>query len=202
MRIGIDVDGVLACFEKGAVNISRSQCGKPELGYRPGDWDWTDSGMSREEIKNMWEGILHQRSFWYNLENAPGFTADSLDNLQHAGHDLHFITTRYVKGGGIKPFEQTFDWLVERGVIYPSVIVTEEKGLIAEALHLDTFIDDKPENLIKVREARPKCKTYLLDAPWNQWYGDKVLYRRVPSFNAFADMILKGETKLASTVSS
>lgn len=197
LRIGIDVDGVLAEFDAGFAARAREMYGNPVPGYKPGDWDWTDSGLTKEQIGNVWDVVLNEPRFWYTLPDEPGFSTESLEDLQIAGHELHFITTRYVTNPNVAtPFEQTFDWIVERGITYPSVIVTGEKGLIAKALNLDVFVDDKPANLEKVRESRPKCRTYLLDQKHNAWFGNKALYRRVPSFDAFAQMILKGETQI------
>jgi hypothetical protein len=45
--------------------------------------------------------------------------------------------------------------------------VEKNKGPLAEALKLDYFLDDKPENCEDVNDCAPGCRVFLREWPWN-----------------------------------
>jgi uncharacterized HAD superfamily protein len=47
-------------------------------------------------------------------------------------------------------------------------LISREKGLIARALRLDLYLDDRWENCFEVANLYAPCRTYLLDAPYNR----------------------------------
>ena len=61
---------------------------------------------------------------------------------------------------------QSQQWLEAHGFQYPSVFVVQRsRGKIADALHLDAFVDDRPENCLDIA-VESKAKVILV------WHGD------------------------------
>jgi hypothetical protein len=61
---------------------------------------------------------------------------------------------------------QSQRWLEAHGFQYPSVyVVQRSRGKIADALHLDAFVDDRPENCLDIA-VESKAKVLLV------WHGN------------------------------
>lgn len=189
MRIGIDVDGVLADFNTSFIERVIAVTGKDLFPPRPFEiptWDYPQHyGYTNKECSAVWESIKADTSFWFNL-GAYATTADDvqrLHELNDGDNDIYFITSR----PGVEAKEQTEMWLIYQGYnAAPTVLISSEKGLCAKALKLDLYIDDRWENVKNVVETEPTCQTYLFDRPWNQ-HADPSFRSRVSSVRtAFA----------------
>ena len=191
MRIGIDLDGVLADFTTSFFEISRHLFGKPEVGVLPHDWYMTGL-LTKEECSKTWEAVRNTRNFWLNLGREKGVTSQNLRNMAKT-NDLVFITARaHTKGYSVQ--QQSAAWLaLEFGLKWPTVIEEDHKGPLASALHLDYFVDDRPENCLEILKAVPTCKVYLKNLPHNVDYKEPKSITRVKYFNEFAEIVLKGE---------
>lgn len=179
MRIAYDLDGVLANFtDPWAARVTARTGIQFPFACRewPTLWDWDKSalrshGYSDEEARNIlsdiWEEVKEDPNFWGALPDMGG-TYELLQELTEcarAGHQVYFITSR--PGRWAK--SQSEWWLRRKGYYeMPTVLISFDKGLIAEGLQLDVFVDDKPENVLDVAKARPACKTFLLDWAYNR----------------------------------
>jgi hypothetical protein len=75
-----------------------------------------------------------------------------------------FLTTRPPTKGDLVQL-QSQQWLDAHGFHYPSVFVVQRsRGKIADALHLDAFVDDRPENCLDIA-VESKAKVILV------WHG-------------------------------
>lgn len=171
MRIGFDVDGVLAEFQAAYQDLVVKVTGRDMFlsndKNNPPCWDWPQyRGYSNGEIQKVWMFILSNSRFWYDLEttrfarNCASRLTTLFDNDNNA-HEVYFITDR----PGIKAKHQTERWLREWfDLDNATVIVTPDKGVAARLLKLDAYIDDKPANVNAVAaETRPKKnKDYLV----------------------------------------
>lgn len=171
MRIGIDIDGVIANFYSAYETAVIEEAGGedkfpakyPE--QLPPVWDWPEHyGYDKMITGRVWKKIKESRSFWGNLGKLPD--AKVLDqSMPWAIHDVYFITNR----AGANAKQQTERWLRERFPIHnPTVLVTPNKGLAAAALQLDVYIDDKGENVLAVEQQSPATRVYLIDRPYNE----------------------------------
>ena len=212
MKIGIDVDGVLASFEEGYAKLIIAVTGKdlfpePKPWWPTGCppvWFWTQHfGYTQAEDSATWKAIKESPDFWQKLKILPG--AYTLRNLfQKYGflksHDIYFVTNRL----GIRPKEQTERWLREHlGLSRPTVLLSEEKGLIAKGLHLDCYIDDKDSNVLDVAKNAVwaklgaegpviyRTRTYCLNKDYNKGMPESnsaTPYTRVDSVEEFLQL--------------
>jgi uncharacterized HAD superfamily protein len=186
LKIGIDLDGVVASFEsRFAPILSRlSHISFPLSDPNfPPVWDWPEYyGCGPAEINAAWENVIRDPGFWVNLVPTENAAADleRLYNLHCADHAIYFITTRV----GIACKQQSEKWLANQGFPRATVIVSKRKGDIAAGIELDLFIDDKWENLDDVVINSPATKCYLLNKPYNQMYNVR---RRVNTVGEMLD---------------
>lgn len=194
MRLGIDLDDVLVAFVPRFVRIANDIFGKPEIGMQPVDWEWSNMGLTEEQLGIVWAKIRKTPYFWQELGIMPGVSKDVLQSLD-INHELFFITARFPTGGETAK-NQSAEWLRWAGVKNPTVIVEHNKGPIVAALKLEAVIDDRPKNLLEIGAALPSCRLYLSEASHNLGYkhneAESTPYlQRVKNFNEFAQIILK-----------
>lgn len=179
-RIGIDVDEVISDFISEFVRLSHEMYGT-SLSVKPSDWLWSNFGLSAEQISVIWDRIQGTHNFWLNLKKLP--TVDAYDVALLDQHTLFFITSR-APSVGLPVEKQTAVWLQRVGFSYPTVIVSANKGELAEALQLDAFLDDRPENCLAVRGMAPRCKVFLQDASHNRTF-ESLGIKRVQNLSEF-----------------
>jgi 5'(3')-deoxyribonucleotidase len=178
MKIGVDVDGVLADFYAEYRREAAKLTGRDFKGIDPVDWGWSNFNLTPDEHKTIWKTIAETEEFWTFLAKLPN--TDLLLQLTEK-HDVYFITNR-APAAGRSLTQQTAEWLQERFYIaYPQVLVTKHKGAVCKALGIELFIDDNVDNCKEV-EAQ-EIKVYLNTLPHNLENKD---LKRVNNFNHFA----------------
>jgi hypothetical protein len=116
---------------------------------------------ARQQIK-LWERVRSIENFWTTLpEMEHGIIARIQRTAAARRWEVIFLTTRPQTAGDPTQI-QSQRWLVERGFQYPSVFVVQRsRGKVAEALHLDAVVDDRPENCLDVA-VDSKAKALLI----------------------------------------
>lgn len=174
-KIGIDLDGVICdfnyAFRKMFIDVTGKDLFPVEWSdpdkLHPPVWDYDlHFGYTKEERKAVFNKMNESSLFWFNLDCYE----ENLFTLRSASYeyrevDFYFMTTR-THGKNIK--NQTTNWLESYGFQFPSVILTDNKGAIANGIGLDAFIDDKLENILSVQQLSPKTRTYLLNKLYNK----------------------------------
>ena len=182
MRFGIDVDGVLAQFNaRFAERLIQVSGGKDAIGKdrRRNDdfpcWNWPEHfGYTKAENNAAWESVKRDQAFWASLRPY----SDALDalimlrSLRQNGHDIYFITAR----PGERAKLQTERWLMDHGMNVATVLISSAKGACAEALNLDFYVDDKPENCEDVQEFS-RAETYVVTRAWNVGFASPYIQR-------------------------
>lgn len=190
MKLGLDVDGVLADFNTAMIQRVVNVTGRDLFPPRPFDipvWDYPEHyGYSQTETSATWEDIRKDEKFWLNIHpyNETERVLTHLFRLSYfrdADTEVYFITAR----PGIRAKAQTERWLRIYGFDDdPTVLISPHKGLCATALNLDRYIDDKTENAWDV--ALTGTTTFLMDRPWNRNATPHATVRRV---NSVLDML-------------
>ena len=173
MRVGIDMDGVLADFNTTFIDLIVQTTGKNLFPPGPFDiptWHYPEHyGYSRDEVKEVWEVVKNSERFWFMLQPYDD-AVDFIKQLDPEKHDIYFITNRV----GLNVKYQTESWLEffqfameSNRIAMPTVLISEHKGYAAAALNLDVYIDDKVENCEDVKTWTKDCKVFMRARPWN-----------------------------------
>jgi hypothetical protein len=176
MRVGCDLDGVLADLHRSFTGIAAGLF--PELDLASlnpadvaasspdGEDDRSKEGdqseipasagerplpMTRRQSDEVWRYIAGVENYWESLEEIEAGSVKRLAEIAEAERwEVIFLTSR-PRAAGRTLQRQTQLWLTNLGFPMPSVfVVHKSRGQIADALGLDVVIDDRPENCLDV----------------------------------------------------
>ena len=194
LRVGFDLDGTVAdmysalhrealklfgeeTLRKAAYKTSQPQeikgeqnNKKPEPTPEADDAKATADAMqelhltARQQMQ-LWDHVKKIENFWSTLaELEPGIIARIAKTALERRWEVIFLTTRPSTAGELVQM-QSQRWLEAHGFQYPSVyVVQRSRGKIADALALDAFVDDRPENCLDIA-VESKAKVILV------WHG-------------------------------
>ena len=171
LRIGFDLDGVLADMEMALVREAEKLFGS-NLKHRNSQPptsatihmsdlvppDVSDDAplqhglqLTARQRRQLWRHVTALDGFWESLDEIePGAVARLADIATARGWEIIFLTRRPATAGATSQI-QSQRWLEAKGFHLPSVyVVTASRGLIAAALTLDIVVDDTPENCVDV----------------------------------------------------
>ena len=122
--------------------------------------------LTARQQSQLWEHVTKIENFWTTLpELEPGIISRIAMAARVRRWEVIFLTTRPATAGDLVQF-QSQQWLEAHGFQYPSVFVVQRsRGKIADALQLDAFVDDRPENCLDIA-VESKAKVLLV------WHGD------------------------------
>ena len=195
LRVGFDLDGTvadmysalhreaLALFGDDAVRKAPYQATKPqEVGSEQNNKKPEDTSKSEDDPKTtdamrelqltgrqqmqLWDHVKKIENFWSTLpELEPGIIARIAKAAVERRWEVIFLTTRPSTAGELVQM-QSQRWLAAHGFQFPSVyVVQRSRGKIADALALDAFVDDRPENCLDIA-VESKAKVILV------WHGN------------------------------
>jgi uncharacterized HAD superfamily protein len=121
--------------------------------------------LTARQQMQLWDHVKKIENFWTTLaELEPGIIARIAHAAATREWEIIFLTTRPSTAGEITQL-QSQRWLDAHGFRYPSVMVVQRsRGKIADALQLDAFVDDRPENCLDIA-VESKAKVILV------WHG-------------------------------
>jgi len=173
VRIGFDMDGVLADFATAFRNVeTRLFGGTPTVAAEAPEVEAQQeeapaaggsAGQSPREMRRrrdtVWNAIHRTPDFWTTLPPLdPGAVRRIHALMIRHRWEVFFITQRPATEGQTVQ-RQTQRWLVEQGFDLPSVLVISgSRGAAAGALRLTVHIDDSAQNCLDVvseSRARP-----------------------------------------------
>ena len=127
LRIGFDLDGVLADFA--------GACARLAPGRQEPDW----------------RAVRAAPDFWTTLQPLePGVVRRIQADTVRYRWDTFFVTQRFDTAGDTVQ-RQSQRWLADQGFSWPSVIVhSGARGKLAAALGLDFLVDDTVEHCVNV----------------------------------------------------
>jgi len=188
LRIGFDMDGVLADFAEAYREAEARVFGPVASATRPGDpedqlevepqtsAEPSSEGPSSADVAEAHHAMRRKRdAIWRAIQSTPNFwtTLRPLDPkavrrihelAERDGWDVFFVTQRPpTQGESVQ--RQTQRWLVEQGFDLPSVLVIHgSRGEAARALRLDYLVDDSARNCVDVT-AMADAKALLITDP-------------------------------------
>ncbi len=188
LRVGFDLDGTVAdmysALRREAVQLfgedvlrsaptatSPQQAGKEDT-PQPKEEDDQAASLAIQELHltprqqaQLWDHVKTIENFWTTLpELEPGIISRIAKAAADRRWEVIFLTTRPSTKGELVQL-QSQRWLEAHGFPYPSVFVVQRsRGKIADALGLDAFVDDRPENCLDIA-VESKAKVILV------WHG-------------------------------
>ena len=159
VRVGFDIDGVLADLAKAYREVEASLFGSststdiqaPDLSDRPGVAQAPGRRHRTHGSRNdaVWAAIRATPDFWVGLEPIEAGAVDRLHALMlDRRWEIFFITQRPPTRGDTVQ-RQTQRWLTEQGFERPSVLpVSSGRAAAVTALSLLYYVDDDPKNCV------------------------------------------------------
>jgi hypothetical protein len=145
LRLGFDVDGVLADFRTAFHALATTELGlkrQPDL----------EGNLSKADIERLWKAVSRVSNWWADL---PAYESDQIARLYGLSRqwrwEVFFMTSRPPSGGDAVQI-QTQAWLERHGFYLPSVLTAPAlaRGEIARALRLDLVVDDHFVNCMEI----------------------------------------------------
>ena len=189
LRVGFDLDGTVADMYfalrreaiklfgeevlRAPVEASKPQDAGKESTPQPKSEDEQTASLAIQELhltsrqqNQLWDHVKQIENFWSTLpELEPGIISRIARTARERRWEVIFLTTRPSTKGDLVQL-QSQQWLEAHGFQYPSVFVVQRsRGKIADALALDAFVDDRPENCLDIA-VESRAKVVLV------WHGD------------------------------
>ena len=189
LRVGFDLDGTVAdmyfALRREAIKLfgeevlhapieaSKPQEAGKESTPQPKSEDDQTATLAIQELhltarqqNQLWDHVKQIENFWNTLpELEPGIISRIARTARERRWEVIFLTTRPPTKGDLVQL-QSQQWLEAHGFQYPSVyVVQRSRGKIADALGLDAFVDDRPENCLDIA-VESKAKVLLV------WHRD------------------------------
>ena len=159
MRLGIDLDGVVANFTQGWMNFYNRDFGTSFEFEDSQNWgdlvDLTHFSTIGEFWR--WSSDLDGHSIFWHLETFSG-AVDALHSLAAEGHDIVVITTK--PGFAI---DDTYEWIERNELPADEIHILEDKWVVPA----DVYLDDGPHILPHLVEKRPESTVCRYVRPWN-----------------------------------
>jgi hypothetical protein len=159
MRLGIDLDGVVANFTKGWIDRYNQEFGTDLEVGQADTWDGIPPITHFENMQAFWDwsSDLEGRSLFWHLETFPG-AVEALQALDREGHQIIVVT--------MKPafaVNDTHEWIAAKRIPASEVHILEKKWLV----DCDVYLDDGPHVLPGLVAHRPDRVICRYVRPWN-----------------------------------
>jgi 5'(3')-deoxyribonucleotidase len=181
MRLGIDLDGVVADFDGGWMSRYHEEFGSdPRLLHaEPGApqmvWDGLHHGTHFPDMDAFWEWV-HQRHLFRHLDPMPG-AREALAELAADGHDIVILTAKPDRA-----VPDTLHWIADLALPTREIHFIHDKHRVA----CDVYLDDSPLVLPALVAHRPEAVVCRMVAPWNEPVAGTV---EVTDWSAFLDVV-------------
>jgi len=150
LRVGCDLDGVLADFRTAFLDVAAQVLGRDAIRKPSAPLPDLD-GVSAADAKRVWKAIGETPNWWLGL---PPYESPQIARLYQLARrfrwEVSFLTSRVPSAGDSVQF-QSQAWLETYGFYLPSVVtVPGSRGEIANALRLDVVVDDQFLNCLEI----------------------------------------------------
>jgi 5'(3')-deoxyribonucleotidase len=178
VRLGIDLDGVVADFTKGWIDFYNRDFGTELTPDQIVTWNGMTEITHFEKMSEFWRwsSDLDGRSLFWHLEPFPG-AIEALHRLHEDGHEIVILT---MKPSFAK--EDTHEWIASQGIPTTEVHILDDKWRI----DCDAYLDDAPRVLRDLAANRPDRLVCRYVRPWNRPLAGAV---DVANFDEFRDLL-------------
>lgn len=178
MRLGIDLDGVVADFNTGWIRRYNAEFGADLAFDAVEAWDAIPSLTHFRHMGHFWRWAKDHdgHSLFRHLETYPA-AVETLWHLTKQRHEVVILTT--------KPWwaiHDTFAWLSDQRIPTREVHILGDKW----AVDCDVYLDDAPHNLADLIEHRPDRLVCRFVRPWNSAVAG---VRDVNTWEEFRDVV-------------
>lgn len=193
IKVAVDLDGVLVDYPAAKIRwMMEKYPDKVPEGYVPNDWDWSNSGLTQKQLREVDHDMQRTVDFWANLAPYP-VAVESLRNflVKHPECAIIYVTSRLHYGGDNHVIAQTNIWLDRYQLRTPSttLVVVENaqnKPAVYSAIGAAYSVDDRPETVELAYASRGRHKPFLFLQPWNHKYA---LESNLPSVVSMDDFL-------------
>lgn len=173
MRLGIDLDGVVADFNSGWIGRYNDEFGSAIPFDAVRSWNGIPSLTHFRDMREFWDWARNHggASLFRHLDTYPG-AVDTLDRLARR-HAVVIVTT--------KPrwaIHDTFEWIAEHRIPTREVHIVEDKWEVP----CDVYLDDAPHVLEGLARFRTEALVCRFVRPWNDPVPGTVDVDGWPSF--------------------
>lgn len=159
MRLGIDLDGVVADFNSGWINRYNAEFGADVAFDAVEAWDSIPSLTHFRHMGEFWRWAQDHdgHTLFRHLETYPG-AVEALWQLAKQRHAIVIITT--------KPhwaIHDTFAWIADHRIPTREVHIIRHKWEV----DCDIYLEDAPHNLERLVTERPDRTVTRFVRPWN-----------------------------------
>jgi uncharacterized HAD superfamily protein len=178
MKIGMDIDGVLADFVTPFLQLLERRVGGPPIDPA----SITDPNfqhhplLTRELIYECMVDASYDPEFWRMLAPLP--SAQQWQSLSRISRDneVVFITHRWVRDS-YDINQVTCEWLRRHGIDNPVVYFTQElKSQLVRQMNIELFVDDRHENCEDVA-TQTEAVVLMPHRPYNQYFAHPKVQR-------------------------
>jgi 5'(3')-deoxyribonucleotidase len=160
MRLGIDLDGVVADFNAGWIKLHRDEFGSDLHPDMVTTWDGLHTLGGFADMGAFWRwarGSAERPSIFRHLDPYPD-ALDTLLQLDRAGHDVVIVTTKPAWARS-----DTLRWLADHAIPTDEIHITDRKSEVA----CDVYLDDSPHVLPELARHRSDATICRFVRPWN-----------------------------------
>lgn len=159
MRLGIDLDGVVANFTKGWMHFYNNQFGTELVPADSRRWNDVVDLTHFHDIDDFWRWCsdLDGRSVFWHLEPFPG-AIEALRELTDSGHLVIILTTK--PGFAVS---DTYEWIERHRIPATEIHILDDKWRV----ECDVYLDDGPHILPAIAAHRPEATVCRYVRPWN-----------------------------------
>ena len=175
LRVGFDVDGVLANFNK----RFRETAAAMQRTVNDDGSEQDAAPLTADTMKRVWDHIGRTAQWWLQLDP---YEPEQIQRLYRTSRErrweIYFMTTRPASAGEATQF-QTQWWLEAHGFPLPAVLtIPGSRGDASNALKLDIAVDDRLTNCVDIIAAS-RAKAILLQRRDDATVRDQALARGI-----------------------